>query len=231
MGLFGSLFGKSKQQSVAVAMRETLFGDSAIDQWPPKEGRSDLLPWTTFVAARTNLAAGNQSAAVASWQEILKQPGLESRHYLQAWHFLRQHGQQPPMEVAKEVLGVVVEVGMPQGLDVLAAYPDHSARYYNYSGAGVVWERTDSSLDSVIDQLLSASAQVVAQIGPWEDVRPVPPPRDHIRISFLTPSGLHFGQGPFAALAKDPIGGQVVYLAANLMKLLIAKTNPNSNLN
>jgi hypothetical protein len=144
---------------------------------------------------------------------------------LQAWHFLRHNGQQPPPEVAKQVLGVVIEVGMPNGLDLLAAYPDHFARYYNFSGAGVIWEHPDGSLDSAIDQLLAASKVIVDKIGPWDQPRPIPPPRDQARLNFLTPSGLHFGQAPMAVLARDPMAGRVLQLATVLMQALIAKTD------
>jgi hypothetical protein len=223
MSILGSLFGK-KQEAAPNPIRETLFGDRPLDQWPRDGSTSQEFPWSAFALARSHLASGSQSAAVGCWRQILEHPGLESRQYLQAWHFLRQHGQHPPPAMAKQVLGVVVEVAMPQGLDLLAAYPDHSARYYNYSGAGVVWEHPDTSLDSAIEQLLEVSRQVVAQIGPWEQARPAPPPRDQARLSFLTPSGLHFGQGPMAALSRDPNGGRVLQLATLLMKALIGKT-------
>ncbi len=71
---------------------------------------------------------------------MLNQPGLESRHYLQAWHFLRAAGIQPPEQWAQFVLGVVVEVGMPGGADLVAAYADGSARFYSHAGGGVVWD-------------------------------------------------------------------------------------------
>jgi hypothetical protein len=222
MSIFGSLFGK-KKEAAPNPIRETLFGDMPLDQWPREGVSSEVFPWSAFVSARAHLAAGGQSDAVACWQQILRHPGLEPRQYLQVWHFLRQHGQPPPPEIAKQVLGVVIEVGMPGGLDLLAASPGNSARYYNYSGAGVVWEHPDASLDSTIDQLLEASRPVVAQIGPWEQARPAPPLRDQARLSFLTPSGLHFGQGPMAALVRDPLGGRVLQFGTLLMKALIAK--------
>jgi hypothetical protein len=224
MSIFGSLFGKRKEIAPN-SIRETLFGDVPLDQWPGGDTSSETFPWSAFISARSHLAAGNQGDAIACWRQILDQPGLEPRQYLQAWHFLRQNGQLPTPEIAKQVLGVVVEVGMPGGVDLLAAYPDYSARYYNYSGSGIVWEHPDTSLNSPIDQLLEASRQVVAQIGPWEQARPTPPQRDQARLSFLTPSGLHFGQGPMAALSRDPIGGRVLQLATVLMRALIAKTN------
>ena len=92
---------------------------------------------------------------------------LEPRHYLQAWHFLRQLGVNPPDEKAKIVYGVVVEVGMEKGTDIVAAYADYTARYYNFSGAGVIWEG-DHSLDAEIEALIKAGQAVVKYIGPWD---------------------------------------------------------------
>ena len=223
MGLFDSLLGK-KKTTLPGGIRETLFGDLALDQWPQVGSASEAFPWSAFVAARAQIASGDGPAAVANWREVLEHPGLEPRHYLQAWHFLRQHGQLPPTGEAKQVLGVVVEVAMKQGLDLLAAYADHSARYYNYSGAGVVWDHPDTSLDAPIEQLLEASRVVVDLIGPWEQARPAPPPRGQARMAFLTPSGLHFGQGEMGALGQDPLGGRVLQLATVLMQALVAKT-------
>ena len=51
------------------------------------------------------------------------------------------------------------------------------------------------------------------------------PPAGQARMSFLTPSGLHFGQGALDALSRDPLGGRVIQLATDLMRALIAKTN------
>ena len=137
-------------------------------------------------------------------------PGLESRHYLQAWHFLREHGEQAPDDVAKDVLGIVVETSLRGGLDVLAVYADGSARYYNHAGGGGVLEHAEGSFAELIDALLAAAADVVARIGPWEGTKPGSPRRGHTRLSFLTPSGLHFGEGPTKALQDDPLAGLVL---------------------
>ena len=223
MGFLGSIFGKSKTQPEQNGVRETLFGDRPLEQWPRDESISKEFPWSAFVSARSHLATGNQNAAIDCWRQIIQQSDLEPRHHLQAWHFLRQQGQQPPPELAKQVLGVVVEVGMPEGLDIIAAYKDGSARYYNYSGAGIVWEHPDTSIDPSINPLFEVGSQVVQHIGVWNQPRPPVPPRDHARISLLTPSGLHFGQGELAALSKDSLGGPMIQLASGLMRALIAK--------
>jgi hypothetical protein len=224
MGLFDKLFNEPDPKPDASSIRDTLYGDQALDAWPRVEMAADQFPWTSFVAARRHLGTGEIELAKTCWQQVIAAPGLESRHYAQAWYFLRQNGVQPPNESAKTVLGVVVEVGMPKGLDLLAAYPDHYARYYNFSGAGVIWEHPNSSLDPIIDELIVASSQVVLKIGPWDKERPGPVPTGLMRLSFLTPSGFHFGQAPINTLAADPLASPVVRIAGQLMQALIAKT-------
>jgi hypothetical protein len=201
-------------------IRDALFGDAPIDAWPSKTIPGE--PWETFVRAREALAAGRKAEAVECWQRVTEMPGLESRQYLQAWHFLRARGIQPHPENAKQLLGVVVEVSMKEGLDLLAAYADHHARYFNYSGAGVVWEHPNSSLDPYIDALLVAGSRVLQKIGPWTDPRPGSPGVDQIRMNFLSPAGLHFGQGALQVLAVEPMAKPVFDAALALMQQLIA---------
>jgi hypothetical protein len=209
---------------VTTSIRDTLFGDAPIDQWPPDSTHAESYPWDKFVAAASTLERGDTAMAVATWKAIAADASLEPRHTLQAWHFLRQHGQQPDEAEAKLVLGVVLEVALAEGLDLLAAYPDHSARYYNYSGAGVVWEHPDDSLNDLVDDLILAASDIVQRIGPHDGGRPGIPPEGHIRLNFLTPSGLHFGQGPMEVLSADEMGGPIIQRGIALMQALTAKS-------
>jgi hypothetical protein len=203
--------------------RDLLFGDLPLEQWP-RENTAAGEPWRAFIEARTRLKAGDKAEAIRILRGIQASVGLESRHYLQAWHFLRELGVKPATEQAKRLYGVIVEVGMDEGVDILVAYADHNARYFNYTGAAIIWERPDGSLDQSIKSLLDAGRAVVELIGPWENARPPVPGNGSVRINLLTPSGLHFGQGAFEVLARDPMGGPVIGLATRLMQELIAKT-------
>jgi hypothetical protein len=207
----------------AGGIRDTLFGDVPVELWPRGDD-AQAEPWASFVAARRSAAAGDRATALRTYQAILAMPALEARHYLQAYHGLRGLGIQPPADKAKHVYGVVVEVALPEGLDIVAAYEDGTARYYNYSGAGVVWERPDDSLDETVAALLAVGRTVAQQIGPWEQARPPAPPPDEARISMLTPSGLYFGQAPFGTLVRDPLGGPLLYRAQVLMEKLIERS-------
>jgi hypothetical protein len=230
MGLFGSFFrtpdgNPPKTTSVQDSLRDGLFGDRPLDQWPgPGAETTDAFPWSEFVTARQRLDAGRVDGAKTAWRQVLLHDGLESRHYLQAWHFLRQHGTPPGAHQAKDVLGVVVEIGLPQGLDVFAAYADHSARYLNHAGGAVVWEHPDSSLDAGIDELLAAGRDIVAQIPPWGRPRPQRPATGVLRLSFLTPGGLSMGQGPLDEFPKHAFAGRVFQSATLLLQELTAKS-------
>jgi len=109
---------------------------------------------------------------------------------------------------------------LDRGADVLAAYEDRTARYLNFSGASVIWEQPDTSMDGLIEELLRAGREVVARTKPWEGERPGPPSPGQARINLLTPSGLHFGQGALAALAGDALAGPVIAAATALMQAL-----------
>jgi len=189
--------------------------------WPPPGARVSEEPWLSFVAARDALAAGRAGESIVAWTRITQMPDLESRHYLQAWHFLRTHGAPIPPARARQLLGVVLEVPMNGGLDLLAAYPDHRARYYNYSGAGVIWEHPDRSVDAQIDALLAAGQDVVHAIDPFDRPRPAAPPAGHIRINFLSPMGLHFGEGRMQQMLQEPLAKPVIDAGVALMQALI----------
>lgn len=218
-----------KPESIHREIRNTLFGDvplADVVRAHPKVTLGE--PWASFLRARDLRETGDMAGARDAVQQILDIPDLDTRVFLQAWHNMRELGEMPPRDHAKDVLGIVVEVGMPKGLDLVAAYRDHHARYFNYSGAGVLWERRDNSLDSLIDELLQAGTIVAQAIGPWTQPRPPEPKNGNVRINLLTPSGIHLGQGPVEALNQDAMGGPILSAAFGLMKRLVelAKREP-----
>lgn len=211
-----------RQPSSDRPLRDTLFGDAPMGEWPGSCVPATGEPWSSFVKAREAFEGGRQAEAVKIWKKITETPGLESRHYLQTWQFLRTAGTQVPAAKAKQLLGVVIEVPMEEGLNLLAAYPERSARYYNFSGAGVVWERPNDSLDGVIDSLLNNASRILQVIGAWEGARPAAPRAGSLRINLLSAAGLHFGEGAFGALANDPMAKPTVDAAIVLMQRLAA---------
>ncbi len=210
---------KKKTKNINIDIREVLFGDRQIEQWC-----GSGMPWELFSKANEEISRGNNDIAIETLKEIIKLDGLESRHYIQAWYFLRMLGVTPEKKFGSKVYGVVIEVSLDGGLDILAAYEDCSARYFNYSGAAIIWDKPDDSLNEIITNLITKSQTVVDMIGPWDKERPKPPVKGNVRLNFLTPLGLHFGEGPFNLLYNDPMGGAVIIAGTELMQKLIEKS-------
>ncbi len=201
-----------------------MFGDVPLSNWKPRDSPDrGAAPWIHFESARNALDHGNRAGAVSALRKVVDAPNLESRQYLQAWHALRSLGIQCEPGSAKQVLGVILEVHLKEGLDTLAAYADASARYINHGGRLIVWETADSEISRLISNLLHQGQRVADAIGPWTDPRRPSPPKNHVRINMLAPSGLHFGEGAFAGLSSDSMGGPVIAAGTLLMKALIER--------
>jgi hypothetical protein len=203
-------------------LRDSLFADATLDKLLASVSAEAQTcgPFAIFAQAAEARTAGRKDEAVALLKTLTE--GQEARVELLAWSALRELSISPPQERAKEVLGVIVEVAMQGGEDLVVAYREHTARYFNHSGAGVVWETNDPRLNPQIDALLEAGRKVAAMIGPWEQKRPDVPGANMVRVNMLTPSGLHFGEGTMSVLSRDAIGGPVIKAALDLMQALIA---------
>lgn len=130
---------------------------------------------------------------------------------------LREHGHAVP---EKLLLGVVVEVPLDDGLDMLAAFSEGGVRYVNQTGKLAVFEAMPA-LQPLVQRLFVASQTIVDRIGPWEGPRRPPPQRDAVRLSFLVSDGLYFGEGPMAALQRDAIAGPVIQRATALLQTIV----------
>ncbi len=173
-------------------VKDKLFGNLPLDQWPPPGGDSTTFPWSEFDAARTYLQMGQTAEAIARWQTVIATSNLESLHYAQAWHFLRQNGVHPSPEEAKTIYGVVGEQG-PSGV-LTAVFSDGQARVYSDQGQGIVWEHPDDSLDLLIESILAASTALVQKIQ-GNDPQLGGSKSSINSISFLTPSGIYIKTG------------------------------------
>ena len=177
-------------------------------------------PWSLFVSAQQKAKSGQKEAAIADLQQVITAPGLERRVYLLAWHNLRALGVQPPDSQAGQVRGMVIETPVEDGLDVLAAYDDHTARYFNFSGSMILWDVPVPEINKLIDNLLASGKPILKRAQPWNKPEPGPPPPGFTRISLLTDSGLHFGQAPVKIFTRDALAGPPLQHGSALMKAL-----------
>lgn len=172
-------------------------------------------PWSTFLVAQARMNAG--SNAQPQLKAIAENAFNESRVRLWAWTALRKVGEKPAAFYAKEVLGVVLEVPIDdEGVDVLAAYSDGSARYISFASQFIVWEPSTPPKDIVID-LISAAFPLLSEPPADRDPKAPPPEPGRIRITALSASGLHRVDVPRADVDQ---GGKHERLFVAAMALL-----------
>lgn len=184
-------------------------------------------PATAYLVALADAAEARHAAGALASLAGVAPADRETRLHLQAWALARLAGASPGDD-GRDVLGVVVDMGLAEGLDTLAAYADGSARYLNHSGSAVVWEVPDMAVGQHVRALLDSAAPVVAVGGPLEGPRFGPPPPGQTMISVLTRGGIYIGAGPIDAISSDPRGGPVLAAASALLALLVQRAQQAS---
>ncbi len=234
-----SLFGKKdKAQApkpqggispVLLDMRETLYSTASLEPLVKrlKDSPKPEFPWSNFVEADRALKKNDTARAVSLLKQIASAGGLETRLYLQAWHSLRSLGEIPPEPVRGQIQGFIIENHMDLGLDILAGFSDHSARYWNYSGTGIVWDARDPEIDKSIDNLLFVGQEVMKMIGIGEKGTPPVPAQGSIRLFMTGYGGACFGEGPYDQLAQDKMAGYAIRAGYDLMMGLVKIAEKN----
>lgn len=187
---------------------ELLFCDD-IELYRGMNSPADVYPWDVLF---------EDDSDVDELAHILHDAELETRPKILAARLLEENA---VVEPTRRLMGVVIEAGLPDGLDVLAAYEDGSARYINFTGKIIVWDTATEESETLVNELFEASTAVVNQIGAWDGPRRPAPENGAIRLNFLVSDGLYFGEGPFEVLQADPMGGPVIAASIRLMSYLI----------
>jgi hypothetical protein len=145
-------------------------------------------PFQTFADAVELARAGKKEEAKSRLQSILDTPNLETRVQLWTWSALRALGEQPDAKSAKEVLGVVVEVPIRGVYDTLAGYKDGSARYLNFSGKAIFWDKPDGSIKLLCERLIGSTIPEGSRaVLRKETVLP----KSGTQVTLLTRSGMY----------------------------------------
>ncbi len=162
----------------------------------------------------------SNASGITDLQKIMDDQNAESRLKVLACNKLLSKGHKP---VKKELFGVIIEVALDEGLDVLASYSDGTARYINYTEKMVVWEASDETSSRLTKDLFAKSLEIVNNIGSWDKPRKPFPAKGMARITFLVSDGLYFGEGPIDAMFTDPFSSPALTTGAELMKYLTEK--------
>jgi hypothetical protein len=185
-----------------------LFCDEAASFKPKPD--ATVAPWQAALFA--------EPMDFAALELLASDTSQEGRARYLAYSLLRNAEKSVPEKI---LLGVIVEAGLPTGLDVLAAYAEGGVRYINATGKLAVFEGVAEVRPQVLE-VLDAAQAVVAHTGPWPGARLAPPRVGNIRISFLVSDGLYFGQGPTAQMQKESMAAPLIQKATVLLEGVVA---------
>ena len=182
-----------------------LFCDD-ISLFRKQQGADEIGPWATLFGESPN---------IVELRKIADDQANEGRVRALAYNRLRAISENVPPKI---LLGVIVEVPLQQGLDVLAAFSEGGVRYLNQSGKVAIFEGQGNPLEDLAKQLIATSQPLVNQIGPWDKQRLPPPKAGNVRMTFLVSDGLYFGEGPFGVLQKDSMASSILAKAGELLQ-------------
>ncbi|RZJ99251.1 MAG: hypothetical protein EOO46_22700 [Flavobacterium sp.] len=163
----------------------------------------------------------SETSTISDLQKITEDSSSDARLKVLSYNRQLVGGHKP---IKKELLAVIVEVGLDNGLDALASFNDGTARYINQTGKILVWETSDEKSNELTKDLFLKSQNIVNQIGAWDKPRRPAPTKGNVRITFLVSDGLYFGEGPIDVLFNDPMASPALTSATYLMKYLTEKS-------
>lgn len=155
-------------------------------------------------------------------QKIIDHPHVETRPKILAYRRLAEISK-PSSK--KELMGIIVEVAMDEGLDTLAAYKDGTARYINHAEKIIIWDVPTPESREMTRKLFEEGEMIIKKIGPWEHSRLPAPKKGNVRITLLVRHELYFGEGPAEILFNDPIGKAALGEATMLLQYLTRQAN------
>jgi hypothetical protein len=224
MGLFGFFKKSPSQKQTVLVSSDNPYHDSAtnfmynllfcdnLDLYKSNTQRPYSYPFDVLFS---------ESATATELQKLIEDTNADPRVKLLAFNRQRAMGHLPDR---RELLAVIVEVGLDAGLDVLASFQDGTARYINQTGKILVWEiTTDTIANELTRDLFARSQQILTQIGPWDKPRKPHPSKGNTRISFLVSDGLYFGEAPTDILFNDQLASPALTSATLLMQYLTEK--------
>ena len=190
---------------------ELLFCDR-LDLYHEKYQGIQGPPWSTILDDNPDLEALSR---------IAEDDTQESRVRMLAFNLLRAANKEVPQKI---LLGTIIEMHFPDGLDTLAVFADGSVRYINHTAKLAIVDSTSTVFHEEIQQVIATSKPIVKAIGPWDKVRLPEPKKENVRMTFLVSDGLYFGEGPMDVIQKEKMAAPLINAATSLLVKLVKNT-------
>jgi hypothetical protein len=162
----------------------------------------------------------SETSTVADLLAIVNDNAADPRSKLLACNRLTAMGKKLKR---KEVFGVILEIGLEKGPDVMASFCNGTARYIKQTGKILVWDVPDETTEEMTRELFLRSTKTIAALTSWDKPRKTCPTTGNIRISFLAADGLYFIEDRLYVLFDDLAVNPALVTAVQLLKYLAGR--------
>lgn len=213
-------------------LRELIFADESLEAVArfvleqEAQGEEVRPTWRRLARVAAWVAQEHRGLAIEELYRILEDERDDARSCFQCWNFLRQLGEVPGPEVARRVLGLVIERSHAGRPELVAAYWDGTARWLDVKGGFRIFTDPDPSMVANIRRRLRVCRPLVEVTDASSGPRPPPPTGPRCRITVLTPAGLRMREGTWAALWDDDVTGPVLEMGGELTERLTDASPP-----
>jgi len=185
-----------------------------------EEAEGDL--WYYIVGAFTRYKAGRMLEAKAEMHRVAEMQSGDSLVTLWAWNTLRAWGQSPDDGIAQKVLGVVMEVGLDNGTDVIAAYEDGTSRYVSRKGSMIIWDDHGDHNNDLARKIVAAAQAIVDQLP--VSTADAATTTGSVQFSVLTVGGIRGVTAPMNELSRAASPLSSLFNASKELLISLIKT-------
>ena len=123
---------------------------------------SDASGLATLLRAKTLYDSGSADAATNLLADLIDRAVAPTRVRLWAAAALRARGMMPSGPGAELAQGIVMDVPIAGGRDVLAVYRDGTAHFVSHAGASAIYDGGDAARSALCAKIVAAAERIVA---------------------------------------------------------------------
>lgn len=162
----------------------------------------------------------SENSSISILQKIIDDSSVNSK--LKLFAYSKQRKKVRSLD-KKELLGIVIEIGLKYGLTVLAAFNDETVNYINSNEK--LWNgKTDTMVNSFARDLFIKSRRMLSEIPLSKNLRISYPEIGYARITFLTSDGVYSTEEKIAVMANYELTGPAFITGGRLMQYLSRET-------
>lgn len=137
---------------------------------------------------------------------------------------------QKNIPVARKILlASVVEVGLADGLEMLAVYDDQRVRYISAKQRLAVVESPTPPMELIIQNFLFESQKIINNLDPCGEDRHSFPSYGRAKMTFIASDGIYIGEAQFKHMQENPDAARIIDGALDLLHEIIITGNVSPN--